>query len=156
MIRAAAVSLAVLLLSSAPSVFAAGTLPDQPILFVTQVPTPDNVNNIASTFGNHEAGPVVAPRGGDLMIRYVNGTVKNLTSAAAYGASGFQGATSIAVRQPASHWSGTKAVFSMVVGSSASANDATHYFWQLYEITGLGSGRNASHHQSLKSARELQ
>ena len=52
---------------------------------------------------------------------YSKSTVKNLTAAAGLGASGFQGATSIAVRQPAVHWSGTKAIFSMVVGAPTGA-----------------------------------
>ena len=139
--RLAACFLLALLCCSLPRAFAAGVMPDQPILYVTQVPTPDNVNNIVSTFGNHEAKSAHAPRGGDLMIRYVDGTVKNLTAAAGYGKTGFQDSTSIAVRQPCVHWTGAKAVFSMVIGSPASANDTTQYFWQLYEITGIGQGQ---------------
>jgi hypothetical protein len=50
---------------------------------------------------------------------------------------GQQGANAIAVRDPAVHWSGTKALFSMVIGAPEQYqwND---YFWQIYEITGLG------------------
>ena len=136
-----AVLLFVVLSVIAPVAFAAGILPDQPIMFVTQVPTPDNINNVASTFGNHEARSALAPRGGDLMIRYIDGSVKNLTAAAGFGNTGLQGANSIAVRQPCVHWSGTKAVFSMVVGSPVSQNDSTPFFWQLYEVSNFGQGQ---------------
>ena len=118
--------------------------PTNPILFVTQVPIPTEVNSdvvsnsfvaVASAFGNHLGGTKWAPRGGDLYIRYPDGTTRNLTRAAGYGVSGAQHTNGIAVRQPAIHWSGTKAVFSMVVGSPADANDTTTFYWQLYEIT---------------------
>ena len=72
---------------------------------------------VASVFGNHQGLIANAPRGGDLWIRYPDGTVKNLTAAAGFGTSGFQGARGIAVREPSVHWSGTKAIFSMVVGA---------------------------------------
>lgn len=106
------------------------------ILFVTQVPVPADFTTIGSTFGNHLSEPTACPRGGDLWIRYPLGRVKNLTQAAGYGNSGLQGANSIAVREPCVHWSGLKAVFSMVVGSPAQFQ-ATTSRWQLYEITGL-------------------
>src|SRR5882757_5481926 len=68
-----------------------------PILFVTQVPLADDFTAIASVFGNHKAGTEYTGRGGDLYIRYPDGTLKNLTAAAGFGvADGFQGATSIA------------------------------------------------------------
>jgi hypothetical protein len=108
-----------------------------PILFVTQVPTPDDFTTVASTFGNHMAEPGRAPRGGDLWIRYPNGMLKNLTAFAGYGMPGLQGANAIAVREPCVHWSGEKAVFSMVVGSPGQY-DPTPFHWQLYEISGLG------------------
>ncbi len=110
-----------------------------PILFVTQVPNPDDFATIASTFANHKGTMQSAPRGGDLYIRYPNGTLKNLTATAGYGiASGFQGSNAIAVRDPSVHWSGTKALFSMIVGAPAQQYIYTEFRWQLYEISGLG------------------
>ena len=108
-----------------------------PVMFVTQVPMPDDFTTVASTFGNHMADPGSAPRGGDLWIRYPNGECKNLTEAAGYGMVGLQGANAIAVREPTVHWSGEKAVFSMIVGAPGQY-DPTPFHWQLYEITGLG------------------
>src|SRR5438552_6891662 len=84
-----------------------------PILFVTQVPLPGDFTTVASVFGNQIPAAAEAPRGGDLWIRYPDGTMKNLTRAAGFGGSGMQGPTSIAVREPSVHWSGTKALFSM-------------------------------------------
>ncbi len=113
-----------------------------PILFVTQVPIAADFTTIGSTFGNHLGALNAVGRGGDLWIRYPDGTFKNLTAAAGYGiATGLQaGANAIAVRDPAVHWSGTKAIFSMVTGApteqfDSSAQDAV---WQIYEISGLG------------------
>lgn len=111
---------------------------DNPILFVTQVPVPEDFTTIGSTFGNQRASVDSVFRGGDLYIRYPNGTLKNLTQTAGYGNSGFQGSTSIAVRDPAVHWSGNKALFSMVIGSPTHQYDYDTYYWQLYEVTGLG------------------
>ncbi|NOT29444.1 MAG: hypothetical protein HOP15_03240, partial [Planctomycetes bacterium] len=109
----------------------------RPILFVTQVPVVSDYLTIASTFGNHEASARAVARGGDLWIRYADGTLRNLTAAAGFGTpAGFQGASSIAVREPCVHWSGTKAVFSMVVGAPTAPSDAD-FRWQLYEISGL-------------------
>jgi hypothetical protein len=65
-------------------------------------------------------------RGGDLMIRYPDGSVRNLTAEAGFA--------NIAVREPSVHWDGTKAVFSMVGPSST---------WQMYEVTGLAKGQTA-------------
>lgn len=109
-----------------------------PILFVTQVPTPNDSANVASLFGNHSASMVDAPRGGDLWIRYPDGTLKNLTKTAGYGVDGMQSTNAIAVRQPSVHWSGKKALFSMVVGGATKQGDQTPFYWQIYEITGLG------------------
>src|SRR5258708_2293611 len=81
-----------------------------PILFVTQVPVPGDFTTVASTFGNHLASAAEAPRGGDLWIRYPDGTTKNLTRAAGFGNGGMQSAASIAVREPSVHWSGTEAL----------------------------------------------
>ena len=114
------------------------------ILFVTQVPIPNEVNDatvsnvfvsVVSALGNHLADTKHAGRGGDLWIRYPSGAFTNLTRAAGYGTNGVQHGAGIAVRDPFVHWSGTKAIFSMVVGAPTNANDTTPFFWQLYEIT---------------------
>jgi hypothetical protein len=110
--------------------------PTNSILFVTQVPIPGDFTSIASTFGNHQATPDSCGRGGDLYVRYPDGSIKNLTRAAGYGKWGSQFTNGIAVRQPSVHWSGQKAVFSMVVGAPRFQYDyATVNYWQLYEIT---------------------
>jgi hypothetical protein len=127
------------------AVSAAGPTLANPILFVTQMPVPADFTTIGSVFGNHRASLSSAGRGGDLWIRYGNGTLKNLTAAAGYGSSdptGFQGANAIAVRDPSVHWGGTKALFSMVVGAPAQQNDDDdEYYWQIYEISGLGQSQ---------------
>ncbi len=138
----AAMSLAAAVSASGPDVTpgAGPTLPN-PILFVTQPPIRQDFTTIGSTFGNHLAGIQEVGRGGDLWIRYPDGSLKNLTAAAGYGsiaADGFQGANAIAVRDPAVHWDGSKAVFSMVIGAPTRQYELGTYFWQLYEITGLG------------------
>ena len=115
-----------------------GPLPSTPILFVTQVPNPADFATIGSVFANHKGSVSDAPRGGDLWIRYPGGALKNLTAAAGYGMTGMQGAGAIAVREPNVHWDGTKAVFSMVIGSPTRRYEVATYYWQLYEITGLG------------------
>jgi hypothetical protein len=109
-----------------------------PIVFVTQVPVPADFTTVASAFGNHLASVAEAPRGGDLWIRYPGGTMKNLTRTAGFGNGGMQGAASIAVREPSVHWSGTKALFSMVIGAPSQQYAWETYYWQIYEITGLG------------------
>jgi len=122
------------LLLSLGSAAAAG--PTNAILFVTQVPIPADFATIGSTFGNQSAQPASCGRGGDLYIRYPDGTLKNLTRAAGYGRWGNQFTNGIAVRQPCVHWSGKKAVFSMVVGAPRYQFDYSQTsFWQLYEIT---------------------
>lgn len=110
---------------------------EYPILFVTQVPQPADFTTIGSTFGNHSGQIDSVPRGGDLWIRYPDGSLKNLTRIAGYGMEGLQGANAIAVRDPAVHWSGTKALFSMVIGAPQQYQ-WNPYFWQIYEISGLG------------------
>ncbi len=110
--------------------------PTNSILFVTQVPVPADFVTIGSVFGNHRSGPDICGRGGDLWIRYTDGTLKNLTRAAEYGVYGAQHTNGIAVRQPSVHWSGKKAIFSMVVGAPRYQYDYTTVnYWQLYEIT---------------------
>ncbi|MSR64499.1 MAG: DUF5050 domain-containing protein [Verrucomicrobiae bacterium] len=135
-------SLTTLLLLAALPARAATT---NAILFVTQVPMPTEINsrqitgsvvNVSSPFGNHLGDTFACGRGGALWIRYSDGTLTNLTALAGYGvASGFQGANSIAVREPHVHWDGTRALFSMVVGAPTSPGDTTQYVWQIYEIT---------------------
>ena len=110
-----------------------------PILFVTQVPVQGDFTTITATFGNHRASIDAVPRGGDLWIRYPDGSLKNLTRAAGFGNDGMQGSTSIAVREPSVHWTGTKALFSMVVGAPPRQYEWGEYYWQIYEITNLGS-----------------
>jgi Hydrazine synthase alpha subunit middle domain len=109
-----------------------------PILFVTQVPVEEDFTTVASTFGNHRGDIDSAPRGGDLWIRYPDGSLKNLTRAAGFGHDGRQGANAIAVREPSVHWSGTKALFSMVIGAPLEQYRYRDDYWQIYEITGLG------------------
>src|ERR1043166_9495348 len=117
-----------------------------PILFVTQVQIPKEANgnvvsntfvSVVSLFGNHLADTVHAGRGGDLMLMTTNQGLVNLTRNAGYGASGSQDGIGIAVRDPAVHWSGKKAIFSMVAGAPAGSNDLTQFYWQLYELTNL-------------------
>lgn len=112
-------------------------LPNNPIIFVAQVPLPNDFATVNSTFGN-QVGSVDQRSFGDLYIRYPDGTLKNLTAAAGLGNSGLQGANSIAVRDPAVHWSGTKVIFSMVIGAPTQRYQINTYRWQLYEITNFG------------------
>ncbi len=120
------------------------------VLFVSQVPMPgDDVARatITSSFANHLPTTAAAPRGGDLMLMSPTGVLRNLTLEAGYGstgANGFQDANAIAVRDPAVHWSGGKAVFSMAIGAPAQPNGIETAQWQLYEVSGLGSGQTAS------------
>jgi hypothetical protein len=114
-----------------------------PILFVTQVPTATDFASRLSTFGNHVGGIFNAPRGGDLMIRYPDGSLRNLTKEAGFGSDGLQGANAIAVREPSVHWDGKKAVFSMVVGAPTTQYQVRTDYWQIYEVSGLGKGETA-------------
>jgi hypothetical protein len=114
------------------------------ILFVTQVPVA-GFGSGTSTFANHVATMEALPRGGDLMLRYADGTLRNLTREAGFGeAETFQDQDAIAVREPSVHWSGNKALFSMVVGAPAERYVYETYRWQIYEVTGLGRGETAS------------
>jgi hypothetical protein len=108
-----------------------------PIVFLTQVPHPDDFVTVVSTFGNQRGDINSAPRGGDLWIRYPDGSLKNLTRVAGYGMNGFQGANSIAVRDPVVHWDGTKVLFSMIKGAPTVQYQNITSYWQLYEVTGL-------------------
>jgi Hydrazine synthase alpha subunit middle domain len=111
------------------------------IIFCTQVPQPFDFTTSMSTFGNHLGSEFSAPRGGDLYIRYTDGTLKNLTQAAGYGQTGLQGATSIAVRDPDVHWDGNRVVFSMVIGSATMQYQVANYTWKIYEMTGIGQNQ---------------
>jgi hypothetical protein len=96
-----------------------------------------------SPFANHMPNKfdsnigITTSRGGDLMLRYPDGSIRNLTQEAKIGGN-TSGANSIAVREPSVHWNGSKALFSMVVGDAASTT------WQIYEVSGLGKGQTAS------------
>lgn len=110
-----------------------------PILFVTQPPFGADFISVNATFGNHQARTALTPRGGDLYIRYGDGSLRNLTAEAGFG---LQVGKEIAVREPSVHWSGAKALFAMVVGGTTK-NDYSPVYWQLYEITGFGKGETA-------------
>src|SRR5256885_9005730 len=125
-----------------------------PVLFVTQVPVPAEVNdNVISNvflgagagFGNHLGATYYAPRGGDLWLgkpnpSLTNLTLTNLTRALGFGLAGAQHTNGIAVREPQVNWEGKRALFSMVVGAPRNATDTNVFFWQLYELTGLPDG----------------
>jgi len=115
--------------------FAAQAGPTNSILFVTQVPIQGfhehclNVRESPCNTGQLRSR-------GDLYVLYPDGATKNLTRVAGYGQWGSQFTNGIAVRQPCVHWSGNKAVFSMVVGAPRFQYDYTSVnYWQLYEIT---------------------
>lgn len=110
-----------------------------PLLFVTQPPFGADFISVNATFGNHQARTALAPRGGDLYVRYGDGTLRNLTAEAGFG---LQAGKEIAVREPSVHWSGAKALFAMVIGGTTK-NDYAPVYWQMYEITGLGRGETA-------------
>ena len=111
-----------------------------PILFVTQVPVPQDFATIGSVFANHRATLQSAPRGGDLWELFPDGTLCNLTAAGGFGMDGMQGADGIAVRDPDVHYAGDRALFSMVVGAPEQQFQVIDERWQIYEITGLALG----------------
>ena len=115
-----------------------------PLLFVTQVPPASDDATRLSAIANHLPDVDRSPRGGDLFLRYPDGTLRNLTREAGFGVDGLQGSRAIAVREPAVHWSGAKALFSMVVGAPTQVGDVFQRYWQLHEITGLGRGEVAT------------
>lgn len=115
-----------------------------PILFVTQVPPIGDDASRLSAFANHMTGADQVPRGGDLMLRYPDGRLRNLTQEAGFGNAGLQGSKSIAVREPSVHWSGTKALFSMVIGTPGGPGTRPPSHWQLWEVSGLGLGEKAT------------
>lgn len=125
--------------ASPPATKATGVV--NPILFVTQVPTRgDEFASRGSTFANHRSHIGGVPRGGDLMIRYPDGSLRNLTQEAGFGMSGQQGTNAIAVREPTVHWDGQKALFSMLTGAPPRYQHASNP-WQIYEVSGLGQGQ---------------
>lgn len=115
------------------------------IVFVTQPPIPRELNSsvsntflsVVAEFGNQQADTAHAARGGDLWLMTTNLGLVNLTRRAGFGTNGIQAGIGIDVRDPAIHWSGSKVVFSMVVGAPTNAADPTAFFWQLYELTNL-------------------
>lgn len=127
--------------------------PTNPILFVTQVPMPEEVNtrtitrnymSCVSPFGSHLGGTEFAGRGGSLWVRFpanqnaaLNHQLVDLLAVADWSAipGGKPPANTIAVRNPCVFWDKSKAVFSMVTGAPSGPNDTTNFFWQLYEIT---------------------
>jgi hypothetical protein len=127
--------------------------PTNPILFVTQVPMPEEVNtrtipnsymSCVSPFGSHLGGTPFAGRGGSLWVRFpananpsLNHQLVDLLAVANWSAvpGGKPPANSIAVRNPCVYWDKSKAVFSMVVGAPNGPADNTNFVWQLYEIT---------------------
>lgn len=124
-----------------------------PVLFVTQVPVaPAGDEGRAGGFGvatgtfGSQAGQVdAAPRGGDLLIRYPDGEVRNLTAEAGYGSLGAaQDEDAIAVRQPCVHWDGERALFSMVIGAPVNLEQVEEFHWQIYEVSGLGKGETVN------------
>lgn len=116
-----------------------------PVLFVGQVPVPDDFATIGSTFANHFPDPEVAARGGGLFLLGTDGSLRDLTDEAGFGSPGtFQGADSIAVRDPSVHPDGTRALFAMVIGAPTEQFDRVDTRWQLYEVTGLDQGPPAS------------
>jgi len=132
-------------LALAPSL-ALGANPTKPILFVTQVPMPEEVNSrdiltsyesCVSPFSNHLADTAHAGRGGSLWVRFSNGQIVDMLAAADWSAipGGKPAPNTIAVRNPSVSFAADKAVFSMVVGAPSGPTDATQFFWQLYEIT---------------------
>ena len=119
-----------------------------PILFVTQFPQLGDFAAIESVFANHRGDVDLTGRGGDLYIRYPDGSLRNLTQEAGYGNAGgtdasAQAASSIAVRDPAVSWDGTKAIFSMVIGAPPQQFQYVDSYFQLYEVTGLAKGQTA-------------
>lgn len=125
---------------------AKSTTVQNPILFVTQVPVAagDPFASRLSTFANHLPDLGAVPRGGDLMIRYPDGVLRNLTREAGFGVDGLQGANAIAVREPTVHWDGNRAIFSMLVGGASARYQYPTAKWQLYEVTGLARGQTAA------------
>lgn len=118
----------------------------KPILFVTQVPVENDNNTRLSAFANHRTSVKDVPRGGDLMLHYPDGSLRNLTAEAGYGMAGLQTDKAIAVREPSVHPDGKKAVFSMLIGSppqQRKLSTQNNFRWQIYEVQGLEKNQKA-------------
>ncbi|HYC01154.1 MAG TPA: hypothetical protein VEC57_18610 [Candidatus Limnocylindrales bacterium] len=133
---------ALMLIATWPATATAQVVTGNPVLFVTQNPVA-GFGTSTAVFGNHQATIPSAPRGGDLVLRLPDGSLRFLTAEAGYGNAGMQGAGSIAVREPTVHWSGQKALFSMVVGAPTAQYQINQYRWQIYEVSGFGAGETA-------------
>ncbi len=122
---------------------ATATTPTPAVMFVTQVPFGSDFATVNAVFGNHDPYTGGCPRGGDLWVRYGDGTLRNLTAEAGYGLAVGQ---DICVREPSVHWSGTKALFSMVIGGTT-RDDYSPVYWQIYEASGIGQGQTLQIHR---------
>ncbi len=115
-----------------------------PIMFVRVMPE-TSFHYQLQALSNHETSMGAAPRGSSLNILYPDGIIRNLTAEAGLGVplSQAQAAGAIAVRQPCVHWSGTKALVSILVGGQLSRYDTSYLQnkWQIYEVTGFGQGQ---------------
>lgn len=106
------------------------------IMFVTQPPFGADFISVNAVFGNHQPRTQLAPRGGDLWIRYSDGALRNLTQEAGLGT---KVGEEIIVREPSVHWSGAKALVALAIGGTTK-DDLSPLFYQLYEVTGFGKG----------------
>ncbi len=120
--------------------------PANPILFVTQMPMPEEVDwhtvllstaSCVSPFGSQLGDTGHAGRGGSLFERFSNGQVSDLLAIADWSAipGGKPVVGTVAVRNPCVYWDASKAIFSMVIGIPSGPSDTTQFQWQLYEIT---------------------
>jgi hypothetical protein len=129
--------------ASATLTVQAATAMSYPIMFVTMVPN-QSLSSQTANFSSHGASIFDCVPGGDLYIRYPDGTLRNLTQEAGLGVAsgGIQGGSNaIAVREPTVHWDGTKALFSMIVGGPTAQFQDPARYWQVYEVTGIGQGQ---------------
>src|SRR5258708_39933745 len=109
-----------ILLVAPPTVPAAQIRLPNPVLFVTQVPIPRELNSsvsntflsVVTLFGNHLGDTAHAARGGDLWLMTTNSGLVNLTRNAGFGTNGAQAGVGISVRDPSVHWSGKRMLFS--------------------------------------------
>ena len=132
-------------LAAAPEAPEGGNGLPNPILFVAQFPIAGDFATIGSTFANHGSAMDEVGRGGDIYLLRPDGTLRNLTREAGFGtAANMQGATAISVRDPHVHWTGTKALFSMVIGAPTAQFQQIQKYWQMYEVSGFGVGQTAT------------
>ncbi|HMV69616.1 MAG TPA: hypothetical protein PKA64_22430, partial [Myxococcota bacterium] len=118
------------------------------ILFTTSIAIPEDFGTRVATFGNHRGSPHYAGRGGDLYVRYPDGSLRDLTAEAGLGLPLPNGdedpERSIAAREPSVHWSGERALVSLAVGGDGPGWTSTPRTWQVYEVTGLCPGQPVS------------